>query len=536
MLFDTCFQAPLLPDGFPSISLSTVVFTAGVMIVVLGVLAAFIWVRRFKKRLTRLTELIENQTESEKLDIDISDERLDEIGRLARALNRLGKAYKQSLAELAQRAEAMATLNFVAETINRTLDLQEVFDTSLREALKTVNWDMGAIYMWDERINILNMVSYVGYSEDVVRATISYQLGEGITGKAASTRDLILVTDLPDSTEQQQTAGHPGTQISIPLVTAPGQLLGVLNVANSECREPTGDELNLLKTVAHQIALAIDKAQLYTQASMRADELEGIVEARTEQLAQAIEELSEALEKAREADKLKSLLLSTVSHELRTPLATIKGNTSMLVEHHQQLSAEDLVAHLSDIDVETDKLTGMITDLLEMSRIEAGLLQIQPLPVDLREVLRSTVRAAQMRMPTHTLEFEVPEGLPACMGDPLRIDQIVANLLENAAKYSPPGSTVLVKVEAKDEELITSVIDSGPGIPPQHLEQIFDRFFQIKASRDAGRHGIGLGLSICRGLVEAHRGKIWVTSKPGEGAAFSFSLPVASAQALSEGQ
>lgn len=508
------------------------VFCSGMTV---GILLLYAGTKRFTDRLSHVTSLIEGQIADGQFDVELPADPGDEIGRLVRALDKLGHAYRASLQRYTQRAEEMAMLNLVAETINRTLDLQQVFDTSLREALKTVNWDMGAIYMWDERISSLNMVSYVGLSEDVVREEISYELGEGVTGKAAQTGEIIVVDDVAQHADVTQRKGIdlPQTQISIPLVTVPGQLLGVLNVANSEKKVPTQDELNLLKTVAHQIALAIDKAQLYTAASMRADELEGIVEARTEQLAQAIDELSHALEKARETDKLKSLLLSTVSHELRTPLATIKGNTSMLVEHHQQIDPETLKEHLSDIEAETDKLTGLITDLLEMSRIESGMLHIQPQPFDLADTLRSAINAAQVRLGSHVVSMAASDGLVPCYGDARRVEQIVDNLLENAAKYSPEGSPIDVHVEGRGEELVVSVTDKGEGIAPEHLEYIFDRFYQVRRSRDAGRGGIGLGLAICRGLVEAHGGKIWVESTPGKGSTFFFSLPTATAQALS---
>jgi signal transduction histidine kinase len=519
------------------VALFGIAFLIFVLGVATGVLAVWILFRILGKPLAQVTMLIESQIAAEQLNIDLPGDRRGEIGRLYLALNKLGQAYRSSLQAQARRAEEMTTLNLVAETINRTLDLQEVFDTSLREALKTVNWDMGAIYMWDDRISILNMVSYVGLSEDMVREAISYELGEGLIGQAAEVREVIVVEDSRKHPTAARKAvdGFPVTQVIIPLVTVPGQLLGVLNVGHSEEKPPSQDELKLLNTVAHQIALAIDKAQLYTQASMRAEELEGIVEARTEQLAQAIDELSHALDKAKEAERLKSLLLSTVSHELRTPLATIKGCTSLLLEYYERIRPDVLEEHLRDIDAEADKLTGLISDLLQMSRIEAGVLRIQPQPIDLVAVLRSTVDAAQVRLSDHPLQLAPSGRLPTCFGDARRIEQIVANLLENAAKYSPQGSTIEVRVTSQGEELIVSVVDRGPGIAPEHCDRIFDRFYQIGGSGDAGRRGIGLGLAICKGLVEAHGGRIWVNSKLGEGSTFSFSLPIATAQALSEG-
>ncbi|GEM_PF-1442560 len=479
-------------------------------------------------RINSLTALVEGQVASSSLNIMLdATNQTDEVGRLIMALNKLSLAYQNTLEDLGRRADEMAMLNLVAATINRTLDLQQVFDTSLRAAVKCVNWDTGAIYMWDERIESLNMVSYVGLSEEAVRNLISYKPGEGIVGQAAKRRETIVVEDVRENAEyaMQYQPEMPITQVSIPLVTVPGQLLGVLLVGNSTQTILSKEALNLLVTVAHQMALAIDKAQLYAKVSKHAEELESIVEARTEQLAQAIQELSVALERAQEADKVKSLLLSTVSHELRTPLATIKGNTSMLLENHAEITPDMLVQHLQDIEEETDKLTELISNLLEMSRIEAGILQINPAPIDLIDVLTNAVSTAQVRLLDHPLHLSVPQKLPYCLGDPRRIEQVVANLLDNAAKFSAAGTPIEIRAEQQGQELVVSVSDQGVGIAPEHLDQIFDRFYQIKTAHSSGRHGIGLGLAICRGLVEAQGGRIWAESVVGQGSTFYFSLP-----------
>jgi signal transduction histidine kinase len=296
----------------------------------------------------------------------------------------------------------------------------------------------------------------------------------------------------------------------------------------------TPDEINLLMTIAHQVAVAIDKAQLYTKVSRHAVELERIVDARTKQLAEVIDELVVAAERAQEAEKLKSLLLSTVSHELRTPLATIKGSTSMLRAHYQQITPDMLAEHLADIEEEADKLTELISSLLEMSRIEAGILQIHPQAIDLGAVVKSAVAAAQRRVNDHHIQLSVDDHLPVCYGDARRIEQIVANLIDNAAKYSESGKQIDIRLENRDKELVVSVIDHGRGIPPEQLERIFDRFYQLGQTGDSGRHGIGLGLAICRGLVEAHGGGIWAESEYQKGSTFSFSLPIAQTETLAE--
>lgn len=490
------------------------------------------------RSITDIAALVEQQLASGDLDIAVkpSHERKDEIGRLITALNSLGQAYRASLQNLARQTDERAVLDLLAATINRTLDLQEVLDTSLRGTLKAVKWDMGAIYMWDDRNDSLNMVSYIGFSENMVRQNIAHLLGEGLIGQSAKMRTLLIDrTDMqPAAASSQAVGGVPAVRISVPLVTVPGQLLGVMEVGSSVLKSPAQNELNLLKTVASHVSLAIDKAQLYTKASQHAVELEKVVAARTEQLSQAIDELWVALKHAEEADRVKSLLLSTVSHELRTPLATIKGNTSLLLQHHERIPPELFIDHLRDIDEETDKLTELISSLLEMSRIEAGMLHIQAQSIDLVDVLRGAVDAARLRLQHHTLQLSCRARSMTVYGDARRIEQVVANLVDNAAKYSPAGTPITVRAKKQDAEVIVSVEDRGRGIAPEHLDHIFERFYQIGNSRDSGRHGIGLGLAICRGLVEAQGGRIWVESRAGKGSVFYFSLPTVSGDGFRE--
>nr|MBN1228624.1 GAF domain-containing protein [Anaerolineae bacterium] len=448
--------------------------------------------------------------------------------------------YHQQQEDMIRRSERIDSVNLIAATINRTLDLQVILDTSLSEILRIMNWDMGAIYIYDDRTQIMNMVSYQGLTEDAVRNSLTYRLGEGMAGRSAKSRQIMVTEDITNSPEYEPAAcaDLPRTQVTVPLTNVAGSLLGILQIGSSNLRSINEPELNLLSTVAHQVALAIDKAQLYQAANQHAQDLEKIVEARTAELAEAIDKLSVALEKAQEAEKVKSLLISTVSHELRTPLATIKGNTSLLIEHHDKLPSDVLVQHLADIEEETDKLTDLISNLLEMSRIEAGSLHIQREPINVIDVLDSTLGAARLRHPQATLNLITPRKLPMVYADPRRIEQIVANLVDNACKYAPPQEPVTIQAEAADDEIKVSVRDSGRGVAPEHQEKIFDRFYQVTdpaSSGDTGRHGIGLGLAICRGLVEAHEGRIWVESEPGKGATFAFTLPVATRERLSSG-
>ena len=228
----------------------------------------------------------------------------------------------------------------------------------------------------------------------------------------------------------------------------------------------------------------------------------------------------------RELDEMKSQLLSTVSHELRTPLASIKGFATTLLREDVQWDENSRREFLSIIDEESDRLSELISNLLDMSRIEAGTLRVEPEPTDLRPIVDETVSAFQVMTHEHQFQTSSPPGLPLVEADPRRTRQVLRNLVDNAVKYSPLGGPISIAVRGSEGELVVSVTDQGLGIEPDHLDRIFDRFYQVDSASTREVGGSGLGLSICRAIVEAHGGRIWAKSQPGIGSTFYFTLPV----------
>lgn len=226
----------------------------------------------------------------------------------------------------------------------------------------------------------------------------------------------------------------------------------------------------------------------------------------------------------RTADAMKSQLLSTVSHELRTPLASIKGFATTLLRQDVKWDETAQRDFLRIIEEEADRLTEIIDNLLDMSQIEAGALRIVKEPTALRPLIRSVVDEMHMRTEAHYFVVDLPVELPRVLIDPRRIRQVLTNLIGNAIKYSPRGQ-ITIACEVEPDVVVVSVSDQGEGIPPQYLDKIFERFFQVdgKTTRRVG--GIGLGLSIARSIIEAHDGKIWAESTPGQGSTFRFTLP-----------
>jgi signal transduction histidine kinase len=233
---------------------------------------------------------------------------------------------------------------------------------------------------------------------------------------------------------------------------------------------------------------------------------------------------------------MKSQLLSTVSHELRTPLASIKGFATTLLRQDVKWDEATQRDFLRIIEEETDRLAEIIDNLLDMSQIEAGALRIAKEPVQLRQMIREVVDEMRMRTEAHYFVVDLPAELPRVLIDPRRIRQVLHNLIGNAIKYSKGGQiTVACEVESdrrgEPGRMVVSVADQGEGIQPQFIDKIFERFFQVDGASTRRVGGSGLGLSISRGIVEAHGGKIWVESVVGQGSTFRFTLPLASDEA-----
>ncbi len=226
-----------------------------------------------------------------------------------------------------------------------------------------------------------------------------------------------------------------------------------------------------------------------------------------------------------ELDKLKGSLLSTVSHELRTPLAIIKGYSAMLVDYNRRLKPGEKSEYLRSIDAATDRLTELVDHLLDMSRLEAGLLKLDKKPISISDIIREVVAEARLRATQYEIVAHMERGLPSVEADARRIRQVLDNLVDNAIKYSAEGTRILIETRQLASEVQVSVADQGIGIPAEELERVFDRMYRIEQRLTPDRGGIGLGLAICRGLVVAHGGRIWVESEVGKGSTFYFTLP-----------
>lgn len=237
------------------------------------------------------------------------------------------------------------------------------------------------------------------------------------------------------------------------------------------------------------------------------------------------------IELLQRTDALRSALLSSVSHDLRTPLAIIKASASSLLQEDVDWDEEERHSFALIIEREVDRLNRLVGNLLDMSRIENGAIKPEKewysfpaLLVDVLERLHPLLQDRQVCL-------HVPDNLPPVELDYLHIDQVLTNLIENAVRYTPASTPIEIEARYAEGELMVSIADRGPGIPAHDLERIFDKFYRVLTSRQQGKAevapaGSGLGLAVCKGLVEAHGGHIWATAREGGGVTFTFTLPV----------
>lgn len=296
-------------------------------------------------------------------------------------------------------------------------------------------------------------------------------------------------------------ARAPKDVLYVPIIAAE-EPIGVMEVhGRSRTRWPEHDQEQVLISFANQAALAIERGRA-TETASRAAALA-------------------------ESDRLKSALLAAVSHDLRTPLAVIKTASSSLLDTGVSWTADEQHAFVDAIDEETDRLTLMVSNLLDLSRIEGGVLRPDLEWYDVPELVADVVERLNARgsASNHTFEAEVAPDLPLVLIDYVEIAQVLMNLGENAIKYAGPNQTSHIKASRAGDEIIFAVADSGPGIPFSDRAHVFETFY--RSARDQRKPGSGIGLAISKGLVEAHGGRIWIDDKADGGSVFKIALPIA---------
>jgi signal transduction histidine kinase len=408
--------------------------------------------------------------------------------------------------ELSQSVEELRALGEVSQAVNSTLDVETVLTTIVAKAVQLSGTEAGAIYTFEESHQEFRLRATHGMDSAMIAAIRDRRIGAGETaiGKAAAERTPIQIPDVLKETslvlDIVARAGYRAVLI-VPLLR-PGEIVGTLVVRRKQPGEFAKSTVDLLETFADQSVLAIQNARLFRE----------------------IEEKSRELA---EASKHKSQFLANMSHELRTPLNAILGYAELMLDSIYGEPSEKMRAVLERLQRNGRHLLGLINDVLDLSKIEAGQLTLSLNDYSLGDMVHGVVSAVEPLAAEKRLAFtaQVALDLPSGHGDERRLSQVLLNLVGNAIKFTDKGE-VVIRASVANGVFTVAVCDTGPGIAAADQAKIFEEFQQADSSITRKKGGTGLGLSIAKRIIEMHGGRIWVESEPGKGSTFSFTLPV----------
>jgi signal transduction histidine kinase len=442
----------------------------------------------------------------------------DELQSLAEHFNLMAGQLQESYAnlegkveertrQLARSVSELEALGEVGRAVNSSLELETVLARILAHACALADAGGGAIYVAEAEAGHFRVAATHGMDEDLVRAIRGLQVrtGDTVVGQCAARRDAVQIADLAAEPDYPLHAALMKAGIrallGVPLLRE-GEVIGALIVRRKRAGMFADDTVELVKSFAAQSALAVHNAKLFHELEQKSRELEA-------------------------ASRHKSEFLANMSHELRTPLNAVLGYAELIQDGIYGEVPAKMQDVLERIQQNGRHLLGLINDVLDLSKIEAGQLTLAPADYSMRELVLDVVSATEALAAEKQLALEVdaPADLPRGRGDERRLTQVLMNLVSNAIKFTEAGS-VGIRAKVEDGSFVVAVTDTGVGIAPEDRERIFEEFQQVDSSSTRRKGGTGLGLAIARRIVELHGGCIWVESTPGQGSTFAFTLPL----------
>jgi signal transduction histidine kinase len=422
---------------------------------------------------------------------------------------RLFKELQARTAQLSRSVDELTALGDVSRALSSTLDLEAVLSTIVARANQLAGTDACSVWEYDETTEEFSLRATDNLAPDVA-ATLrrtAVGKGEGAVGRMALTKAPVQIPDIVGEDAyrgpMRELLLRIGTRalLAVPLLND-DRLVGGLTVNRARPGEFPPETIELLQTFATQSALAINNARLFREIEDKGRQLEI-------------------------ASRHKSQFLANMSHELRTPLNAILGYTELIADGIYGEVPERMREVLERVDKSGRHLLGLINDILDLSKIEAGQLTLALGPYVMDGVAQTVATQVAALAADKQLGFEtvLADDLPIGHGDERRLTQVLLNLVGNAIKFTDAGQ-VVVRVTTSSDAYLVSVTDTGPGIAEADREKIFEEFQQADTTRAKAKGGTGLGLAISRRIVEMHGGRLWVESALGEGSTFSFSVPV----------
>ncbi len=436
-------------------------------------------------------------------------------------LNQLRRVMERDRAELEDirtRLSEISGLFSTATTLNLQLKLDVILEIIVRRVVLALGAQQASVMIYTPELGVLETRASYGLESGFARHG-RMRLGEGIAGVVAERREgLLLRGDEPDPRLRQHYRPERSitSALSLPLLVGE-RCVGVLNVNRiNHPRQFQVHHRDLLRLFAEHVGTVIERAEAM------------------ERLARHAEALETTNQQLSELNRMKDVFLSTASHELKTPLTSVIAYAEILRENKDRLSADDRDDFLRRLDTEAHTLLGLIEDILDLSRLENGKLVLEREPCSIDMIVQGATDTVRPMAQKHGVKLaaDVPANLPGLSLDSGKMRQVVVNLLTNAVKFSPDGSTVMVAARLEKDFAVIEVRDHGPGVRPEDVVQIFELFGQGARQGKQRAGGLGIGLHLVKRITELHGGHVGLKSDPGQGSTFWIRLPLAAAEAV----
>lgn len=451
---------------------------------------------------------------------------LEEMDEQAKLIVRTDIELNKIQEELDKKISGLYALQRLSRAISTTLEETQIFMSIRSSHLEDLGFERGAAFLWNNKEGRFRLTLNIGYDEKEINLIIAdLELKKEPYLKLIKQAKTISSLSLQDITHKENINKlfRVAHFVISPILLKEGDNGFLFVGTESTDTLLTEGYEELITILANQIGQALENARLFEKTWIAQQELERKVEERTK-------ELSEALEEIKQVSKRKTDFISAVSHELRTPLTSIKGYAAILLSEKLGQVPKAARERLDKINRHSDELTHLVNDLLDISRIESGKIIMKQEIQDLEDIVKAAIDllAVQLKAKDIELDMYISKDTIQIKVDRSQIERAFINLIGNAIKFTPEKGKITIRTSLVDGFIQIDVSDTGIGIPPEAVNAIFDEFYRVDNPINQQVRGTGLGLSLVKHIVEAHKGKIWVKSKLGEGSTFSFTLPKAS--------
>ncbi len=472
---------------------------------------------------------------------EISREEGEQINKMQHALDKLRNAYgeldeqakiiirtdlelNRAQEQLDKKIDGLYTLHELGKLISSTLDIEKLFSQISEPLILKLGFEKTIIFLKNKDIQRLECKAAIGFSSLLISKIEQANIEKEFLSNVLERGSSVWVKSAEAATDEQKAwleLFEVSSFVIVPMVIQEF-VEGYIFVGNDTSYNYVSEgDIDSLFILSNQLGIALDNARLYAQLKRSHDQLEIRVQERTKELAEANKQLIKL-------DRMKSDFVSAVSHELRTPLTSIKGYAAILSAGRLGDVSTVQAEKLNKINIHSDELIKLVNDLLDIARIESGKIGMSIKYSSLNEIIKSIADLffPQTDEKNISLQLEMPEEDIMVWMDPSQISRVLINLIGNAMKFTPEQGTITIRLKPGEEFINVEITDSGIGISEADIPRLFDEFYRVDNAINAEKKGTGLGLPLVKKIIEAHKGRIWVTSEVGKGTTFHFTLSI----------